>query len=241
MTSAALLGIFGTFFFRRIVAKQARIIGEKLSDEAVSDERDRMARDLHDTLEQQLAGVALQLDGADKIAKTDPAQIHSRLGLARRMLRHTRTEARRSVWDLRSKVLEIQGLGAALRSMAAGVSSEEGPKVLLDINGLTRPLPPGADFHLLRIAQEALANAVKHSDAREIGIVLRETTNAAVLAVHDDGCGFVTAPPDLPVNSQVGILGMHERVEKIGASLDIQSSPGHGCAVTVILPTRPNP
>jgi signal transduction histidine kinase len=241
MTAAALLGTFSTLFFRRVVAKQARIIGEKLGDEAVSEERDRMARDLHDTLEQQLAGVALQLDGLDKVAKTDPTQIPSRLGLARRMLRHTRVEARRSVWDLRSKVLEAQGLGTALRSMADGASSEEGPTVLLEIGDLTRPLPPGSDFHLLRIAQEALANAVKHAAAREVLISLHEASDAVVLTIRDDGCGFIAAPPDAPVTSHFGILGMHERVEKIGAVLSIESSPGHGCSVTVTLPIQPNP
>lgn len=241
MTAAALLGSFGTLFFRRVVARQARVIGEKLGDQAVSEERDRMARDLHDTLEQQLAGVALQLDGLDKVAKTDPSQIHGRLGLARRMLRHTRVEARRSVWDLRSKVLEVQGLGAALRSMAAGASSEDGPIVLLEISELTRPLPSGSDFHLLRIAQEALANAVKHAAASEVLISLHETPDTAVLTVRDDGRGFTPAPPEAPVTSHFGILGMHERVEKIGALLDIQSSPGHGCSVTVTLPTRPHP
>lgn len=235
MTGFAVLGTLGTLFFRRIVHKQALVIGEKLGDEAVSDERDRMARDLHDTLEQQLAGVALQLDGLDKVAKVDPSQISTRLGLARRMLRHTRVEARRSVWDLRSKVLEIQGLGTALRSMAAGASSDEGPLVLLDIGVLTRPLPSGSDFHLLRIAQEALANGIKHAAAREVSISLQETEDAVLLIVRDDGCGFTPAPPEAPVISHFGILGMYERIEKIGAFLDIRSSPGHGCTVTVKL------
>jgi signal transduction histidine kinase len=239
MTAAALLGIFGMLFFRRIVAKQARIIGDKLSGEAVSDERDRMARDLHDTIEQQLAGVALQLDGLDKVAKTDPTQISTRLGLARRMLRHTRVEARRSVWDLRSKVLELQGLGTALRSMATGASSEDGPLVSLEIAELTRPLPASSDFHLLRIAQEALANAIKHANAREVLIALRETPDSVVLTISDDGHGFVPAPPDAPIASHFGILGMRERVDKVGASLEIQSSPGHGCSVTVTLANPP--
>ncbi len=242
MTGLALLGTAGTLFFHHVVGKQSRVIGEKLGDEAVSDERDRMARDLHDTLEQQLAGVALQLDGLDKVAKVDPSQISSRLSLARRMLRHTRVEARRSVWDLRSKVLELQGLGTALRSMAAGASSEDGPTVTLEIGELTRPLPTGADFHLLRIAQESLANTIKHARAREVLISLRETVDAVVLSVRDDGKGFVTARPEtVPHSSHFGILGMHERVEKIGASLDIQSSPGNGCLVTVILPNPPRP
>ncbi len=241
MTGLALLGTLGTLFFGRAVRQQARIIGEKLGDEAVSDERDRMARDLHDTLEQQLAGVALQLDGLDKVAKADPSQISARLGLARRMLRHTRVEARRSVWDLRSKVLEIQGLGTALRSMAAGASSNEGPTVSLEIGDLTRPLPAGADFHLLRIAQESLANSIKHAAARTVIISLQETEDSVVLRVSDDGKGYIPAPPDAPVTSHFGILGMHERVEKIGASLCIESLPGNGCCVTVRLSNPSTP
>ena len=241
MTGLAVFGTLGTLFFRRVVRKQAGIIGEKLGEEAVSEERDRMARDLHDTLEQQLAGVALQLDGLDKVAKVDPAQISSRLGLARRMLRHTRVEARRSVWDLRSRVLEIQGLGTALRSMVAGASSEDGPTVALEISELTRMLPAGSDFHLLRIAQEALANTIKHAAAREVIIALHESPDAVVLSIRDDGRGFVPAPPDAPISSHFGLLGMRERVEKIGASLDIQSSPGHGCTVTVTLSNPPAP
>ncbi|MCU0751403.1 MAG: sensor histidine kinase, partial [Akkermansiaceae bacterium] len=235
----ALLATFGTLFFGRAVRKQAGLIGEKLRDEAVSDERDRMARDLHDTLEQQLAGVALQLDGLDKVAKIDPSQISTRLGLARKMLRHTRIEARRSVWDLRSKVLEIQGLGTALRSMAAGASSDAGPSVVLEITELARPLPAGADFHLLRIAQEALANAIKHGAASEVRISLQEAADTILLSVRDDGCGFTPSPPDAVGISHFGILGMHERAEKINGLLHIESTPNHGCTVTVQLPNPP--
>jgi signal transduction histidine kinase len=241
MSVVALLGTVGTLFFRRTVAKQARIIGEKLSDAAVSDERDRMARDLHDTLEQQLAGVALQLDGLNKVAKTNPALISARLKLARRMLRHTRVEARRSVWDLRSQVLELQGLGIALRSMAHGASPEDGPRVTLEIAEPVRPLPAGSDFHLLRIAQEALANAIKHANAREIIISLKETPDHIVLTIHDDGQGFAPSPLSTTDASHFGLIGIHERAEKIGASLDIRSSPGHGCSITVSLSNPPNP
>jgi len=236
MTGLTLLGSLGTFFFRRVVRKQAHIIGEKIGDEAVNLERDRMARDLHDNLEQQLAGVALQLDGLDKVAKADPSQISHRLSLARRMLRHTRVEARRSVWDLRSRVLEIQGLRTALNSMAKGASSDGGPTVVLDIDEITRPLPTGSDFHLLRIAQEALANAIKHAAAHEVTISLRETADAITLRIQDDGQGFNPAPPHASSTAHFGILGMHERVEKINACLNIQSAPGHGCTVTVSLP-----
>ncbi len=240
MTVAALLGIFGTIFFRRVVAKQARIIGEKIGTEAVSDERDRMARELHDTLEQQLVGVALQLDGLDKVAKIDPSQISSRLGLARRMLRHTRVEARRSVWDLRSKLLELQGLGTALSSMVTGATSDQGPKVVLQIDELTRPLPAGSDFHLLRIAQEGLANAIKHANAREILISLQGKDDSVVLTIQDDGCGFGNTAADEQTVSHFGILGMRERCEKIAASFEIESSPGHGCLIRVTLSNQPD-
>ena len=125
--------------------------------------------------------------------------------------------------------------------MVAGASSEDGPTVALEISELTRMLPAGSDFHLLRIAQEALANTIKHAAAREVIIALHESPDAVVLSIRDDGRGFVPAPPDAPISSHFGLLGMRERVEKIGASLDIQSSPGHGCTVTVTLSNPPAP
>ncbi len=126
VTSAvALLGLLGTWMLRRQVKKQMAIIGDSLRTEAVGKERDRMARELHDTLEQQLSGVALQLDGLDDAIKTNPGAAAKILTLARRMLRYTRLEARRSVWDLRSKVLEKQGLVAALQNMAESTTERE--------------------------------------------------------------------------------------------------------------------
>jgi signal transduction histidine kinase len=218
-----------------VVQKQARFIGEKMSDEAVLDERDRMARDLHDTLEQQLVGVSLQLDGIDKVAKTDPSQISTRISLARKMLRHTRVEARRSVWDLRSKVLEEHGLAAALKSMVQGALLDEGPKIVLEIAETVPSLPSGTDFHLLRIAQETLANAMKHAHAKNIVISLRDLGPSLVLSIQDDGIGFATKSQDTLMTAHFGILGIQNRVEKIGAELDICSSPGEGCQVTVTL------
>lgn len=240
MTGLAALGALSTLFFRRVVQKQARFIGEKMSDEAVLDERDRMARDLHDTLEQQLVGVALQLDGIDKIAQSDPSQISARISLARRMIRHTRVEARRSVWDLRSLVLEEHGLVAALRSMVKGATLEEGPNISLEVTEPIPSLPSGTDFHLLRIAQEALANAIKHAQAKNIAISLRELGPSLVLRIQDDGIGFAVKSQDTLMTAHFGMLGMQNRVEKIGAILHICSSPGEGCQVTVTLKHSPS-
>ncbi|OYV02519.1 MAG: diguanylate cyclase, partial [Verrucomicrobiales bacterium VVV1] len=115
MSAIAIVGLAGTWALRRQVGRQMEVISEQLRTEAVGKERDRIARDLHDTLEQQLSGVALQLDGLDDVVKSDPAAAAHALLLARRMLRHTRLEARRSVMNLRSEILEQHGLFAALR------------------------------------------------------------------------------------------------------------------------------
>lgn len=237
----AILGIAGTWMLRRQVRRQMDIIGRKLQAEAVVEERDRMARELHDTLEQQLSGVALQLDGLDHAVKRNPSGAESILLLARRMLRHTRLEARRSVWDLRSKVLHDHGLPAALHAISESVGSAEAPSIEVRVAGEARTLPPGADFHLLRIAQEAVTNAIKHGAARSILIGLDYLGDRARLVVRDDGRGFDPATARHEPGPHFGLLGMRERAAKIGATMDLASSPGRGCMVTVELPLPTTP
>lgn len=229
MSGIAAIGVLGTWTLRRQVKRQMAVISDKLRSEAVNEERDRMARELHDTLEQQLSGVALQLDGLDYAVKQNPAAAGSVLALARRMLRYTRLEARRSVWDLRSRVMEKDGLPAALRAIGES-GGETGPMVTVNVSGSERPLPTGVDFHLLRIAQEAATNAVKHGDARSIRIALDYLPHQAILTIHDDGCGFDPAAAHSP-GPHFGLLGMRERAAKIGGDLAISSAPGEGCTV----------
>lgn len=221
---------------RRQVLRQMGVISGKLRLEAVSEERNRIARDLHDTLEQQLVGVALQLDGAEKTIQSDNKPALELVRIAGRMLRHTRLEARRSVWDLRSQVLEIEGLAAALRVLAANGGSPDGPEVEVQITGENRKLMIGADFQLLSVAQEALANALKHAQARHIVIALDSTPEFTRLSVRDDGHGFAPGMLERPGAPHFGVLGMHERAEKIGAELAITGTPGGGCVVTLTLP-----
>ncbi len=134
MSSIASLGFLGTWLLRQQVKSQMLIISDKLRTEAVGEERDRMARELHDTLEQQLSGVALQLDSLDHAVNQNTADASATLSLARRMLRYTRLEARRSVWDLRSKVLEEEGLSAALRAITE-TNGPTGPVIDVIVNG----------------------------------------------------------------------------------------------------------
>jgi signal transduction histidine kinase len=237
----AILGIAGTWILRRQVRRQMDIIGRKLQAEAVVEERDRMARELHDTLEQQLSGVALQLDGLDHAVKRNPSGAESILLLARRMLRHTRLEARRSVWDLRSKVLHDHGLPAALHAISESVGTHEAPAIDVRVAGQARTLPPGADFHLLRIAQEAVTNAIKHGAAGSILVGLDYLGNRVRLVVRDDGRGFDPAAAPSGPGPHFGLLGMRERAAKIGAAMDLASSPGRGCMITVDLPIPATP
>ena len=234
VTSAvALLGLLGTWMLRRQVTKQMAIISDSLRTEAVGKERDRMARELHDTLEQQLSGVALQLDGLDDAINTDPEAAAKILTLARRMLRYTRLEARRSVWDLRSKVLEKQGLVAALQNMA---ESTTGVKIELQVNGEKEKLPAVVEFHLFRIAQEALANAVKHSHASVITIELEYGAENLRLIVRDNGCGFDLQATEKIPGPHFGLMGMRERAAKMGGELNLETAPQKGCCLSVTVP-----
>jgi signal transduction histidine kinase len=237
-SALAVLGLAGTWVLRRQVKRQLAIIGDSLSAEAVGRERDRMARDLHDTLEQQLSGVALQLDGLSDAVKSNPEAAARSLSIARRMLRFTRLEARRSVWDLRSKVLEQDGLVAALRVMAETATGPAGPVVEVNVSGEERTLPTAVEFHLLRIAQEALANAIKHSEARKLTIALEYAPDAARLIVQDDGHGFDAEAKEQSPGPHFGLLGMRERAAKIKARLKVVSAPGAGCTISVVLPVE---
>ena len=216
-----------------------RIISENLRSEAVSGERNRVARDLHDTLEQQLAGIALQLDRAKKVLGMKPEVASMAMALASRMLRHTRLEARRSVWDLRSRVLELHGLAVALRTMAESVSSPDGPRVDVQAPDDRLALPEGAEFQLLRVAQEALGNALKHARASHVVIALECTQKQLQLQIRDNGIGFIPEVSENSVEGHFGLLGMQERAIRIGARVSVTSSPGKGCIVTLDLPVRP--
>jgi signal transduction histidine kinase len=131
--------------------------------------------------------------------------------------------------------LELEGLAAALRVLVANSGSSAGTVVEVRITEENRKLPLGADFQFLSIAQETLANALKHAQAKHIVISLESTAEVTRLSVRDDGLGF---PPgmlkrmDLP---HFGVLGMQERAGKIGAELSITGTPGAGCVVILTL------
>jgi signal transduction histidine kinase len=233
---AALAAFGGVAVLRRQVKKQVSILSHELETKAVATERERMARDLHDTLEQQLTGVAMQLESIAKHPASHEPGVSRRLDLAGRMIRHSREEARRSVWDLRNRVLETHGLPAALQSLAESAAIDGGPEVHVDISGTPLPLESNIGYQLLRMAQEALGNALKHARAASIRISLEMSSERYLLVVRDDGVGFDVSLADPHAAPRFGLIGMRERASKIGASLEIISQPGSGCAVSITLP-----
>lgn len=228
--------VIWNLLLHRKVDEQMAVISSKLRSETIHQERNRLARDLHDTLEQQLVGVSLQLDDAEQIIRHDPRTASEIVSLARRMLRHTRAEARRSVWDLRSEVLEKEGLGSALKILAESIASPSGPAVEVRIALEYGSFPLETEFQLFRIAQEAVANALKHAGANHVTISLDAGPDEVCLSIADDGQGFSLGSLDRLSGSHFGVLGMQERAGRIGSRLTIDGNPGAGCCVTVILP-----
>ncbi|HEX3627359.1 MAG TPA: sensor histidine kinase [Verrucomicrobiae bacterium] len=234
LTVGLLAAAFWVWTLRRQVRRQTMTIREKIEREAVLQERMRIARELHDNLEQELAGVRMQLELTAATVLNAPESAAANLQMAKTMVSHSQAEARRSVWELRSQVLEDRTLPAAL-SATAGVV-ENGAPIEVKVSGHTRTLPMRVESNLLRIAQEAMTNAIKHGKARHITVHLDYETNGTRLKISDDGCGFrVESAPD-GRTGHFGLLGMRERVDKIAGSLKVISAPGEGTSVNVFVP-----
>jgi signal transduction histidine kinase len=203
--------------------------------QAVLNERSRLGRELHDTLEQGLAGIALQLEAVEGRMLTSPDMARHALDVAKQMLRYSQEEARRSVMDLRSQALESQDLAGALTDLARQMTL--GTRALADvrIDGVPRRLVAAEEHHLLRIGLEALTNAVKHADARSVDILLAFRSDATELIVQDDGCGLASGTHDAPVG-HFGLLGIRERVDKLGGVLEVSGTPGAGTRLSVTIP-----
>lgn len=203
---------------------------------AVLAERNRIAGEIHDTLAQNLAGIALQLDSVTLQLADVPASLRERLDQACNLTRYSLAEARRAVTDLRSDDLERRELAAALPEIAARLTASAALQTRIEISGTPHPLNPMTEKNLLRIFQEAVANAVKHAQARNLDIELRYGTNSLTLRVWDDGCGFDT-DKIIPLGvGHYGLTGMRERAERIGGHLALKSKPGEGTELVVEAP-----
>jgi signal transduction histidine kinase len=208
----------------------------------VLDERQRMAREIHDTLAQGLTGIITQLQAAEQ-ASQDPPERRRHFDAAVTLARESLTEARRSVHALRPEALEQARLGEALTGVARRWTERSGVPAQVTITGTVRPLSPEAESALLRTAQEALANVAKHAAATRAGVTLSYMDDEVVLDVRDDGRGFEPhrAPGAPEPSAGFGLVAMRQRIEGLSGTLHVESEPGQGTAISARVPAGPHP
>lgn len=227
-----------TLALEKLVAERTtelRATMQKLNDEtrqtATLAERNRLAGEIHDSVQQGLSGLMLQLDATLKLPDLAES-VRDRLSIARNMVSFTRHEVQHAVWDMESPILEGTELGDALKKITALIDPGSAD-VQVSIDGPATELPPATKHHLLRIAQEAITNAVRHAAARTITITLTYEAGGIALRVADNGNGFV---PQAVLGSgfgHFGLRGLRGRAEKIGGDLQIHSVPGQGTVVSI--------
>jgi signal transduction histidine kinase/ligand-binding sensor domain-containing protein len=208
--------------------------------DAVLSERTRLARELHDTLLQGFTGITLKLDSVrDSLAaRAEPAAdtLSDILLLADRTLR----EAREMVWDIRQPGSTIEDLGEALRAASEDLTRAGGVELRHSVDGVPRQLPPVVVATILRIAKEAVVNAMKHGRPSSVAVRLIYEPRAVLLEIDDDGIGADPAAFAVATaRGHWGVAGMHERARAAGGTVVVTSAPGQGTHVNVTLPAEP--
>jgi signal transduction histidine kinase len=201
-------------------------------------ERTRLAKELHDTIEQTMTGITLQLNTVNKLFRQAPEEASRHLGLIRNMVRLSRVDLRRSIWDLRSRELEQFDLYKALSLGANRIANNAGVRVEVETKGNACPLPEVIEEALLRIGQEAVTNTVKHADAHCIKIELDFSRPNVVMEIKDDGKGFVPEKSPGPNDGHFGLLGMSERAKRLGGQITVTSASATGTVIRVEIPVR---
>jgi signal transduction histidine kinase len=212
-----------------------------VKSKAILAERTRLAQELHDTLEQSLTGIALQLDTTSKLFQKNPDGANGHLELARNLMSQSQVEVRRSIWDLRCRALEQFDLPSALRYTAKQLMEASPIKIDVVARGNVGRLPESVEDNLLRMAQEALTNVIKHALATEAWVELDFGSDEVVLTVRDDGRGFDSNEGSSPRNGHFGLLGMSERAKRLGANLIVTSTRGAGTTIRIIVPVKLEP
>jgi len=231
------LGALGWILtLNRRVQAQTRIILGNARKQATLEERNRIAREFHDTLEQQLAGATILLDAIDTAMADQPQRARDNLQTARAMLRHSLDDAQQAVANLRNNDLFEREFVPLIEDAVQARLAGTGIPVDFHTEGAWPELDSMVKQHLLRMVQESVTNAVKHATPGRITVSLRAVAGTIEMEVADDGCGFVVQDQLRPGTHEFGLIGLQERAEKIGARLTIRSAPRQGTTVRVALP-----
>jgi signal transduction histidine kinase len=202
---------------------------------AILSERNRVAREIHDTLAQGLAATSVQLRLARKKANVAGEDFTKHLDTAQQLVRGSLDEARSTIWNMRSQVLETGDLPSALKNILNQMTEGTEVKTDFQISGRARRLAPVIENNLLRVGQEAITNATKHARARQITVTLHYSEKALSLSVTDDGCGFNAQNPPAS-DGGFGLVGIRERAAVLNGDLKIHAQPGKGTEITLSVP-----
>jgi signal transduction histidine kinase/ligand-binding sensor domain-containing protein len=217
--------------------------------QAVLNERARIAREIHDTLAQGYVGVSVQLEVASRLLPASPEAAASQLEITKQLVRSSLADARSSIWNLRSPQSSDGTEPDTLpHRLAAAVSNTQqtrrlgdSPSIRLDVRGASHLLDRRLEDELLRIAQEAVTNAVRHAGARRIVVTLSYETGSLRLEVADDGIGFTTPPGGFASTGHFGLKGIEERAAAISAQFLLRSERGQGTTLTILCPLHAAP
>lgn len=217
-----------------IAIERARLFSRS-AEFGAAEERTRLAREIHDTLAQGLAGIALKLETADALLEggASPQRVQDFLRQALDLARSNLDEARRSVMDLRAAPLEGRTLDEALQALAENNAAKASIPVTFTASGAARPLPARVEMGIYRVAQEAVNNAIQHARPQHIRLHLTFAPDHLQLTVEDDGLGF---DPSGSIEGHFGLLGLNERIRLLGGSLSVESAPRQGTQVTARIP-----
>lgn len=218
---------------RRLQDQEHRRAMAETEFTAILSERNRVAREIHDTLSQSLGAISVQLELARTHAADISAPARNHLGAAHKLARAALAEARESIWNMRSQVLETCDLGEALEGILLRLTEGTGITPRMRVEGDRRRLPPVTENNLLRIGQEAITNASKHAQPTRIDVTLTFDGRTVRLAVEDDGKGFVVDGARSDEHRRFGLVGIKERAKLLGGTVEIVSAPGQGTKIVV--------
>jgi signal transduction histidine kinase/ligand-binding sensor domain-containing protein len=199
-------------------------------------ERVRVSRELHDTLLQSLVGVALEFDVIARSLESSPASARDRVVKMRERVEEYIREARRSIWSLRSPALETRDLVEALRESGERAAAGQPVAFEFSVSGTPRRYSANLEHQLLRIGQEAVVNAVRHSKAHTVTMNLQFDQDEVALRVEDDGAGFSPGSSDDGTTDHYGMTTMRERAQQVGGRISIRSEPNAGTVIEAVVP-----
>ena len=202
----------------------------------VLEERNRIAREWHDTLMAGFAAISWQMETTARLLASENSPAAKACELARNMVRHCQAEARRILWDLRENQEATGPLSSALSNALRPLSAKQGIDMQLQVEGQEVALAPGFVHHLVCIGQEAVTNALRHAVPNIISVHLQYHADWLSLSVKDDGCGFRASDKHAELHGHFGIPVMEERARKLGGSLRVETSAGNGTEILVHVP-----